>query len=240
VAAVWRYGVKPGEAYVVFGAEEFPVLSKVDDLDGSNGFRITGFQNAVSVSATAAGDINGDGFADLFIAEGQYDAFYLRQNAFGYIIFGREQFDHIVDAQSLNGSNGFKIYPAENGLEAIVSITSVGDTNGDGLEDFVFSVEQEDFGLNVHKTYVVYGHTGAFSASLNLEAMGQNQGYLLEGVSGQVSSAGDVNKDGADDLLVGGGENSESYLIYGARTTPFASNGDGLDNLLIGGLPGTA
>jgi Ca2+-binding RTX toxin-like protein len=70
---------------------------------------------------------------------------------------------------------------------------------------------------------------GGFGASIDLSSLNGTNGFRLDGVKqfdqtgGRgVSSAGDVNGDGLDDLLIGGfgadpngGESGETYLVYG-------------------------
>ena len=47
----------------------FPAVFSVEDLDGSNGFRLDGvaFGDQVGVDVAGIGDINGDGVADFQI-----------------------------------------------------------------------------------------------------------------------------------------------------------------------------
>ena len=59
-----------GESYVVFGrASGFGASLDLADLDGTNGFRLGGidFSDSSGFSVAGAGDVNGDGFADLII-----------------------------------------------------------------------------------------------------------------------------------------------------------------------------
>jgi len=58
-----------GESYVVFGREQFPAELKLSNLDGENGFTIFGdeFKDGAGYAVAGAGDVNGDGLADLII-----------------------------------------------------------------------------------------------------------------------------------------------------------------------------
>ncbi len=63
-------GSYSGASYVVFGkAGGFTANLDLSSLDGSNGFKLTGVaaDDRSGRSVSAAGDVNGDGFADLII-----------------------------------------------------------------------------------------------------------------------------------------------------------------------------
>ncbi|MCP4380337.1 MAG: hypothetical protein GY798_02760, partial [Hyphomicrobiales bacterium] len=79
------------------------------------------------------------------------------------------------------------------------------------------------------------------------------EGFIIQGDAGDdyagwsVSSEGDVNGDGFDDLIVGardgddgGADAGEAYVLYGGAfggsTTPVVTNGTGAAEMLIGGL----
>ena len=62
--------VPAGESYVVFGrASGFGASLDLATLDGTNGFRLDGIDagDGSGASVAGAGDVNGDGFADLII-----------------------------------------------------------------------------------------------------------------------------------------------------------------------------
>ena len=67
-------GVASGASYVVFGkntatAGAFPANLELSTLDGTTGFKLSGAMagDVSGASVSAAGDINGDGIADLII-----------------------------------------------------------------------------------------------------------------------------------------------------------------------------
>ncbi|MGH8615256.1 MAG: integrin alpha, partial [Gammaproteobacteria bacterium] len=67
-------GTRSGASYVVFGRDtaqsgDFPAQLELSSLDGTNGFHLSGAAaNDFSGGAvSAAGDVNGDGLADLLI-----------------------------------------------------------------------------------------------------------------------------------------------------------------------------
>ena len=70
---------------------------------------------------------------------------------------------------------------------------------------------------------VVFGHGGNFSATLDTTALNGSNGFTITASKGSfgydhyltVTSAGDFNGDGFDDILVGASNYNEAYLIYG-------------------------
>jgi hypothetical protein len=56
----------PGESYVVLGIQGFDARVKLSTLNGSNGFIVSGVSFSGN-SVSSAGDVNGDGFADLIL-----------------------------------------------------------------------------------------------------------------------------------------------------------------------------
>ena len=84
------------------------------------------------------------------------------------------------------------------------------------------------------QSYVVFGSNSGFGASLNLSALNGSNGFAINGIAARdysgssVSSAGDVNGDGFDDLIIGANSADpngitnagQSYVVFGQGTTP--------------------
>ncbi len=111
------------------------------------------------------------------------------------------------------------------------SVSGAGDVNGDGFDDLIIGAHRADPNGNVNagESYVVFGKSGGFGASLDLASLDGSNGFVLNGIDpddlsgGSVSGAGDVNGDGIDDLIIGA-ENAdpngnafagESYVVFG-------------------------
>ena len=138
----------------------------------------------------------------------------------------------MVELSTLNGTNGFQL----NGTNSLTgyTVSGAGDVNGDGLDDVIIGAYAADsVGINnMGKSYVVYGFSNGFTASLDLSALNGVNGFIIVGIDDNdqsgysVSGAGDVNGDKVDDIIIGapgadpGGKSQagEAYVIYGRKT----------------------
>src|SRR3569832_235181 len=200
--------VDAGKVYVVFGKNTgFSASVDLGTLNGTNGFSITGqnAQNAAFGHGVSSGDVIGDGIADIIIGSpgvGNY------QGA-AYVVFGHSgAFNATIDATALNGTDGTAFSDSEFTTSArnALTITSAGDMNGDGITDFAVTARDERANGGIGATYVVFGHSGVQSATFDLSTLNGINGFKLDGVSGgqyAAGSAGDVNGDGFDDLIIG-------------------------------------
>ncbi|GEM19671.1 integrin alpha [Nitrosococcus oceani] len=142
--------------------------------------------------------------------------------------------------------NGLGLYSSEVGGRSGFSVSGAGDVNGDGFDDLVIGAP--DAGPNgvsgAGQSYVVFGRSGGFPPVLDLSALDGSNGFVLNGIvftlnnglglysfevgghSGySVSGAGDVNRDGFDDLVIGapftgfgGNYSGRSYVVFGTNT----------------------
>ncbi|ELR99808.1 integrin alpha, partial [Gloeocapsa sp. PCC 73106] len=135
------------------------------------------------------------------------------------------------ELSSLNGSNGFAINGINNGDVSGGSVSSAGDINGDGIDDLIIGAYGADPSgrSDAGQSYVVFGRAGGFSASLNFSSLSGSNGFAINGINNgdrsgrSVSSAGDINGDGIDDLIIGAygadpsGRNGagQSYVVFG-------------------------
>ena len=229
-------GVRTGAAYVVFGqASGFGATVDLAALNGTNGFKLSGGSayDYAGVSVASAGDINGDGFADIIVGADGTDQHGSYSGA-SYVVFGKASgFPANVDLASLNGTDGFKLSGTGPYDLAGYAVASAGDVNGDGFDDVIVSSREAYNGPFGGAAYVVYGKAAGFAPVLELSSLDGTNGYKIVAPNGyslanSVSSAGDVNGDGLADLVVG------------AHDAPQGEPAPGAAYVIFGRLPGTA
>jgi len=186
-----------GSAYVVFGP--FPRGRLPLGTLGDRGFRIDGavalvnssFVNWVTDGTGAlvagAGDVNGDGLADLLVT-GRRPS--LQTAAF--VVFGKHD-SAPVDLAAL-GDGGFAL--ADDGIRGAFAL---GDVNADGLADIGIgtSIEGDEAGGALR---VVLGRRDPAAPTTGFLVRGANDDLQLGAAA---AAAGDVNDDGVGDLLIG-------------------------------------
>ena len=227
-------GTSAGESYVVFGSDRGFVASlNLSTLDGRNGFVLKGTAagDYFGGSVSGAGDINSDGIDDIIIGAFGADP---NSNYSGksYVVFGsRQVFSASLNLSDLDGRNGFVLNGIDDDDRSGLSVSGAGDINGDGIDDIIIGADRANpNGNDSGESYVVFGSSQGFTASLNLSDLDGRNGFILNGIdtldySGDsVSGVGDINGDGIDDLIIGAGGadpngndgSGESYVVFGS------------------------
>lgn len=157
-------GAGSGSAHVVFGhAGAFPAVIGLANLDGVSGFRVNGANTGdfAGNRVSAAGDVNGDGIADILIGAPGADPHDERSGS-SYVVFGRMQtFPATFELSAVDGHNGFRIDGEAAFDSSGASVSRGGDVNGDGIDDFVIGAFGADAGgMDTGATYVVFGTLG--------------------------------------------------------------------------------
>jgi FG-GAP repeat len=224
-----------GSAYVVFGQ----AASTTIDLaaPGGSGFRIDGPTDGdivfggVGWSVSGAGDVNGDGRADVIVGFPFYDAGQREDSGAAFVVFGKET-PAPVDLASL-GNRGFRIDGARAGDLAGASVAALGDVNFDGRADLLVGAEQADNNgrEDSGSVYIVYGKKDA--RAVDLRALGsagaRMDGEVADDLAGwSVAPAGDVNGDKRPDVLVGAhasdgngrNQSGAAYLLFAPDQRP--------------------
>jgi hypothetical protein len=156
-----------GETYVIFGEAQIGDTGVFDpaSLNGENGFVVRGPDvNDVEFAGYAvdgAGDVNGDGFADLLISAPLIDVDGGIDAGGAYVVFGAIEVGHagVFDLGEVNGRNGFAMNGVSENDNAGISASGAGDVNGDGIDDVVIGADGADVGGNTEagEAYVVFG-----------------------------------------------------------------------------------
>ena len=219
-----------GAQFVVFGGQGgFPASFDVNLLDGANGFKIVGGgQYSFGWAVSGVGDLNGDGIADLAIGHDSGNG----GTGAVYVVFGRSSFDAVLDVDQLASGEGLIVNGLAAGDSLGQSIAPAGDFNGDGFDDLLIGATAA-FGdtLRAGVVYVVFGSEAGLPDTLSVADLNGANGLRLTGdqsyefAGRAVSSAGDVNGDGVDDILIGapghdlpGSEAAGvAYVVFGSR-----------------------
>ncbi len=217
---------RTGRSYMVFGG---PGVGQSGDLplsglNGANGFKLDGeaTSDGSGYSVSAAGDINSDGYTDLLIGA--------PYKSRCYVVFGGPGVGSsgIIALSSLNGTNGFKLDGENDRDDSGISVSAVGDINGDGYTDVVIGADGYPNGSYKGRCYVVFGGPGVGqSGDLPLSSLNGSNGFKLDGENNQdssgysVSAIGDINGDGQNDMVIGawrypsGIGKGRSYVVFG-------------------------
>jgi len=159
-------------------------------------------------SAAAAGDVNGDGYDDVIVGAPRY---YNSQYSLGraYLFLGP-----VRVTTDYQWSAGGETAREELGY----AVATAGDVNGDGYSDVVVGApSNEENAPKAGKVYLFYGSPSGLGLAPAWTALGEAE---EDGFGGVVGTAGDLNGDGYDDLVVGapGHGGGKVYVYYGSAT----------------------
>lgn len=232
------FGSKPTDYLTLSNADRLTTVSNlVPNATAITGFRFTSSDNSSNFGASAkgVGDINGDGYADFMIGAPRATNGSVQTGA-AYLIYGSANFNNVSVASidiTLTSTVGIRTITFTNSLQNSLTGTSVASA-GSFFQTANPSVAIGAPGASLGglatngAVYVVPNSViNASSGTINLATIGQTgglSGVVFVGTSsnGQtglsVSTAGDFNKDGIGDLLIGTPNSSTATLIYGTST----------------------
>jgi cysteine-rich repeat protein len=191
---VGAFGVSSsqGQAYLHLGSPTGPSPTATWTASGeTTGSR---FGNWVA----SAGDVNGDGFADVLVG------------APGHASDTGRAYLYLGSAASLDATATWTVSGETTGEYLGAAVVSAGDVDGDGFSDVVVGARVYDSYRG--RVYLYHGSGAGLAAS----------GWMVtstdSGFGGGVASAGDVNGDGYADVIVGAGGADRAYVYLGSAT----------------------
>ena len=204
-----------GSAYLLQG----PVTGTVSLSTANATFNGEAANDQAGSNLDGAGDVNNDGYDDVLIGSQHHDSNSNSESGAVYLALG--PFSGTLNLSSANA----KLTGDAAEDFAGRAIAAAGDVNGDGYDDIAIGAKKgdgaADGAANAGDTFLMLGPiTGTASLStadavFYGETAGDESGIA-------VSSAGDVNNDGATDLLIGayleatnGSQAGAAYLILG-------------------------
>ena len=152
-------------------------------------------------AVAGAGDVNGDGFADIVVGANGVGA----GAGAAYLYLG--------GAAGLGATPAVSFTSAGGAFGS--SVGGVGDLNGDGYPDVAVGAER--FGSSAGRAYVFLGRAGGPAAAATFSIASPGAGSFF---GTPVTAAGDVNNDGFGDLLVGAqnanGTAGQAHVFHGS------------------------
>ena len=204
-----------GAAYLLYGPISSGSLSGASTIyEGAAAADFTGY------TVSAAGDVDGDGGADLLIGAYRADPTTFNEGS-TYLVTGTA-----TGSVSLSTATARFNGEASSDQSGEAAISAAGDVNGDGYGDIIIGAQRNDPGslTDAGAAYLLYG---PFSGTLSLSSASA----IFTGISASdnagraVSGGSDYNLDGNDDILIGakkddsaGTEAGAAFLYFGPAT----------------------
>ena len=235
-----------GAVYVLYGKHGAFTDLNMTDIVAAGGVKISGSDTqGFGYSVSAAGDVNGDGVADIVVGAPSSGS---DLEGSAYVIFGQSGgLPSNFSTSALDGTNGFEFVGAGYFGRLGQSVAGAGDVNGDGFDDVIISAyglgsTYDDAGKGA--SFVIFGHSGSFAPVLNIADVDGFNALTFNGLNyngwfgKSVAGVGDVNGDGVDDFAVGAWSDDAVYVVYGVKSGSGSSLPASLDPTDLDGTNG--
>jgi len=178
------------EDLAVVASYQIFIYLGANPMDNTVDYIVDGYSDEYLGWDISSGDFNKDGFSDLAVGTNADKA---------YLFLGSSNFD-ISPSLTFAGGNGFGR-----------SVANAGDLNGDGFQDI--AVADPFFNSNSGAVYIYLG-ASPMDNNFDIRIEGERGFQLGE----SLSSAGDHNNDGYNDIAIGtmlGNEDEKVYIAFG-------------------------
>ena len=225
-----RYNNNKGKGYLIYGNDKLPGFISLLNFSESLGIQIIwGDGDYLGVSASTAGDVNGDKITDFLISAPGFG----NSQGIIFLIYGKSS-SFPLSTPNLNGFNpslGIKIIGEVSSQLSFVS--PGGDFDQDGLADFLVAAPNAPYNKeprpSAGRTYLLWGSNSKNrKTEIDLRGLSSSQGIIFIGAnaydhSGCSVSSGDVDNDGVPDVIIGAynasfGDRISAgavYVVYG-------------------------
>jgi hypothetical protein len=188
----------------------------------------------LGTSVCTAGDVNGDGYADIIAGAPKYDEGETDEGKV-FAFYGNNGGQYPAQGGTLTATPQWTAQSNQVGANFGVSLGAIGDFNNDGFGDIIIGANLYDNGQTDEGAAFIYKGQGPKPSTGPGGGLNTAYSYLLEknqananfGIS--VASAGDVNGDNKYDVIVGANlydntftDEGAAFAWYGTTTAPAA------------------